>query len=359
MTSSLRRVLPLILLCVATLFGGIACQSIPYTVTKRDAIDKAIATARAETETRMEGIKAQELKVLRDTIDEHSKRGQSAADYLFKGSVVYGSLKEDQISRPTLIMGQSIQQTAAQLPPATAAAQAAAFKALQTELDETKIGTAALKAQYEAELGRARAEGAAKEKALQELDTKARTLEQERTKVLQQALATEQALQTEKDKVQDKDLAKAREEEARAKSVQALKLKMSAIVGGIALLCLAGAIWSPIGKEKFAIGAAILGLASVSIWYLEAWMILTAVALSILTLIGWAAYKGYIQSRAATGVFRAIQEVKNTAKPEYERVLKPKLAEWVSVYDPKTGKPVPDKAAVEHIDQVLREAGDL
>jgi hypothetical protein len=355
----MRKYLTILMLAVLAIGIGLSggCMT-GYTITKRDAIDKAIATARADTEAKLTALKEQEVKALKDTIVSHATREQTASDYLFKGSAVFGTLKQDQISRPTLVMGQSIQQTSAQLPPATPAAQAATFKALQIELDEAKVSTQALIAQYEKELGQARAVGEARAKELAALDVKVREVQLEKEKVLSGALKTEQDLQAAKDKVQDKDLADKTREAERAKSVQAIKLKFSSILGVLALLCLAGAIWSPVFKEKMGIGAAILGLAAVSIWFIEAWMIAVAIGVALLALVAWAAKNHYIESKAAENVYRAVQDVKNTAKDDYDRILKPKLAEWQTVYDPKTGTTIPDTAAIKHVDEVLMKVGD-
>ena len=328
-------------------------------MTKHSAIDAKIAAARVETQTRLDALKVQEVTLLNQTVATHAAREQAAADYLFKGSVVFGGLKPELISRPTLVMGQSIQQTAAQLPPATAAAQAAAFKALQTELDETKVSTEALRAQYEQELGKARADGEAKAKALVDLKAKADAIDAERVTVLTKARETDAALQDAKDKVQDRETADARRAAEEAKSVQAMKLRFSSIVGALALLCVAGAIWSPVYKEKMGIAAVVLGLATVAIWYIQGWMIAIAVGTVIVGLVGWAAKNHYIESKAATNVFRAVQAIKDTSKEDYDRVLKPQLQQWMTIYDKKTGKNVPDHAAIAHVDERLRQAGDL
>lgn len=348
----------LAIVCAFLSFGGAGCHYLGnYTVTKRDTIDKAIATARADTEAKMAALKEQETKTLKDTIVAHTTREQSASDYLFKGSLVFGGLKQDSISRPTLIMGQSIQQTAAQLPPATAAAQAVAFKALQTELDETKVSAEVLRAQYDKELGVARAEGEAKAKALADLDGKLKAVELEKTTVLGKALTTEQTLQAAKDKIQDKDLADKTREAENAKSVQAIKLKMSSIVGVLALLCIAGAIWSPVYKEKFGIGAVVFAVAAAAIWYVEGWMVAVAIGVAILGLVAWAAKNHYIESKAATNVYRAVESFKNTSKDEYDKLLRPHLEEWMTQYT-KSGEKVVDQAAIDHVDSVLIKVGD-
>ncbi len=353
------KVLSVILFCIISLSLTVGCSTIGgYTLTKRDTIEKQILAARSETEAKMTGLKVQEDKLLHDTIDQHVAREQAAADYLFKGFAVYGGLKSADINRPTRIMGQSIQQTASQLPAATPEAQATTFKALQVELDEVKTTTEALKLQYEAELGVARQEGEVKAKALVELKSKVEQIEASRVEVLTKARATEQDLQAEKDKIQDKDLAVARHSEEQAKSMQAIKTKLSSIIGGLSLLCIIGAIWSPVFKEKFGIGAAVFGIAAVSIWYIEGWMVATIVAIVILALIGWAVKNHYIESKTATNVYRAIQSFKDTAKDDYEKLLKPQLEEWMTVYDKKTGEKIVDKAAVNHIEAKLMEVGD-
>lgn len=346
----------LLLASFAVLVSG--CQLGNYTVTKRDSIEKLITAARADTEAKMTALKEQELAALRDKISTHAAREQSASDYLFKGSVAFGTLNPDKVSRPTLVMGQSIQQTAAQLPPATATAQAASLKALQTELDETRISTQVLIAQYEKELGIAKAEGAAKAQALTVLDAKIKDVEKEKQKVLGNALTKEQELQKAKDVIRDKDLAKTQQELKDAESVKAIKVRLSSIVGAIALLCLAGAIWSPVFKEKFGIGAAVLGLAAIGIWYVEGWMVALAVGIVIAVIVAWAAKNHYIESKTATNVYRAVQSFKETASDEYDKLLKPKLAEWQTKYT-KDGDTIPDAAAIAHVDEVLKKAGDL
>lgn len=337
--------------CQGGLFGG-------YTLSKRAAIDAQIEAARTEATAKMEGLRVKEVGVLKDTVKTHQEREQLAADYLFKGSATFGTLRPDQITRPTLVMGQSIQQTSAQLPPATATAQAAAFKALQTELDETKVSTEVLRAQYERELGQARVEGEAKAKALADLKVQTETIAAEKVAALESARQKEVALQVAKDKVQDKDLADKTREAAEAKSVQAMKLRFSSIVGALALLCTLGAIYSPVYKDKLGIAAVLFGLATVGIWYLEGWMVAVAIGVVVVGLVAWAAKNHYLESKAATNVFRAVQAVKDNAKEDYERVLKPQLDQWMTIYDKKTGKAVPDQAAIAHVDQRLMETGD-
>jgi len=347
-------------LCFALIAG---CSQIPYTVAKRSEIDSQIEAARKQTTEQLAVISRREQDALLAKMGTLETQRQVAANHLFKGLVVGGGLKTP--TRPEMVMNQSIQQTATELPPATAAAQLAALTDLRRELDEARVSADELRAQYEKELGVARAEGAARAAKVVELDTKLKEAAAEKETVLGDALTKERALQAAKDLVQDKELAiqTAKTEEAekdveRAKSVQAIKVKMSAVTGGLALLCIAGCIWSPLWKQKFAVGAVVFGVATAAIWYVQPWHIAIAVGLALLGLTIWAVKNHYIESRAATNVYRGIQSIKDRSKEEYDKVVRPALETWNTVYD-KDGKPIPDEAAIKHIDKVLRDNGDL
>lgn len=330
------------------------CTVAGYTVAKQSDIDTRIEAAREETTAKLEELRVKELDLLRQVIAENESRLQAAADYLFKGVIVFGTLKEDQVNRPTMVMGQSINLTATQLPTATVKAQLAALDALKTELDEIKTSTAALKAQYERELSTARAEGAAKAQKVEELARQIEAVKTEKVEVLTRSAEVERSLQAEKDAVQERDLAAARKAEEDAKNVQAIKMRFSAITGILTLLCGAGAAFSPVFKDKLGIAAIGFGLATAAIWYVEGWMVAIAIAVVVLGLAAWALYNHRIESKAATNVFRAVQSFKDTARPEYEQLLRPHLNEWMTRYT-KDGAKVPDKAVVAHIDKRLME----
>jgi hypothetical protein len=344
---------PLTILMLAVLAVGIAfsggCMA-GYTITKREAIDKAIATARADTEAKLTALKEQEVKALRDTIATHAAREQTASDYLFKGSVTYSTLKPETIGRPTLIMGQSIQQTSAQLPPATAAAQAATFKALQVELDEAKVSTQVLIAQYEKELGQAKAVGEARGKELAALDVKVKEVEKEKEKVLSGALKTEQDLQAAKDKVQDKDLAEAEREREAAQHNEKVKMWLIGILLAAAALCGLGAAFVPVPslKKQLIVGAAICGGAALAIPFVTPWMVWVAVGVGLLPVVAWTVKTYKDEHNDATDTYRGLQEFKNTSPETFKEEVAPLLQEWHT--DPNT---------VKRIDERLKQVGDV
>ncbi len=330
-----------------------ACQLGDYTVARRSAIDKEIATARAETTAHLQILNDQQLSLLRQSIAAHEAREQGAADYLFKAAVTFGTLKAP-VSRADMVMGQSIQQTAAQLPPASTAAQVKTFHDLQTELDETKVSTDALRAQYDAQLTQARAEGATKDKALTDIASALKHVDEEKVAVLTKAKDTEAQLSDKRKAVDEAVIAAKTKEAEDAKSTQAIRVKLSAIVGGLSLLCLAGAIWSPVWKPKFGAACALLALVAVGIWWVQPWHVALVVAVGVLAIGLWAVKNHYIESKAATATYQALQSVKDTAGADYDRLIKPALTEWQSKYL-KDGTIVPDKAIEAHIDQRLMQ----
>lgn len=339
-----------ILLGITILMSSIGCSSIGgYTIAKREAIEKQIVVARAEVETKMASLKEQEEKLLREVIAKHVAREQAAADYLFKGSVVYSSLKLTDISRPTMVMGQSIQQTASQLPAATPEAQAIAFKALQSELDEVKTSTEALKLQYETELGKARQEGEIKAKTLVELKTKVEQVEKERTEVLTKARTVERDLQAEKDKIQDKEIAVARQSEADAKRSERIKMWLIGILLVAAAACGVGAAFLPIPqiKSKLIVGAAVCGGAAIALPFIEPWMVMVAVVGLMLLVAAWA-IKNYKEEHTdALDTYRAINEIKQKKPEVFKETIAPTLKEWHT-----------DESTRLRIDSKLKQIGD-
>lgn len=339
----------LLLLCAVLTLGG-GCQLAgDYTVTKRSAIDSQIAAARAETQTKLETLRKQETEALNQTITALKAREQSAADYLFKGVATYGSLKRDQISRPTLVMGQSIEQTAAQLPPATPAAQAAAFKALQTELDETKVSTEQLRAQYEAELGRARTEGEQRAQQVAKLEEKVKAVEAEKQQVLGEALTKEQQLQAAKDKVQDKATADALRDKAEAERNEKLKLYLMIGLGVVALAAGAAAIYVPIPSVKrygaiVAIVAAGLGFAVPFITPMVALIAMACICVPVGLRIAFLYKRDHEDLRDTV---RGIQEVKTKQPEVFKATIAPVLTTWHT------------KEQQQRVDEHLKAAGDL
>ncbi len=140
-----------------------------------------------------------------------------------------------------------------------------------------------------------------------------------------------------------------------AKAIQAMKEKVTMILGSFALAALAGAIWSPVFKSQFGIFAAILGFAAIGVWYITGLMVWVVFGVAILALIGWVVYKHNIEKKAATATYTGLEDIK-TKNPElWEKEISPVLVAWQSKYVVKDGivTTVPDTSISKHINATL------
>lgn len=344
----------LILIC-ALLFSS--CSHLDYTITKRSAIDAQIVAARTETQAKLDALTKQQVALLNARVDQLLATLQLSSNYLYKGSATYLTLRVP--TRAEFIMGQSIAQTSLQLPAPSAATQVEVNQQLRTELDETKTTMEQLKAQYDKELNDAKTVATTSQAKATEITNALTKVDADRLAAVTEGKQKGEALEDARNKAADKELADKDAELKRAESDKAMKTKVSSVLGLLALACLAGAIWSPVFKEKLGLGTAILGFASVAVWYIQPWMIAAVAGVGILALVVWAVQHHYIESRTLTNVTHAIQSVKDTAKADYDKVLAPALSSWNVLYDKATGEVVKDVAAIKRIDDKLKATGAL
>ncbi len=318
-----------------------------YTLAKRSAIDAQIAAARVATQAELKSLGDQQVVALNQALATHAAREQAAADHLFKGLAVAGTLKAPP-TRPELVMSQSIEETAAQLPPASAAAQVAALKALQTELDETKMSTEALKAKYEGDLTVARAQGdaatrdlKAKEDALKDIDTK-------RIATLTDARAKEASLQETKDQLTATHEAKLKEDAANAAHNENLKRWLMAGLGVIALVAGAAAVYLPIPsvKPKLTIVAVAAGVLAFCVPFIQWYHVAIGIAVVCIP-VGLAILRDYHQEHAdSTDTMRGLNEAKVKLGDGFTAVENT-LKEW---HDP---------SFKERLQTRLKQVGDI
>ncbi len=352
----MRRLLICTLVCVALICGGCATlehQISKYVVTK-SAAEKQVEAVKADYATRIDA-KAAEIGAAKDAIIK-AKDAQmdSASGSLWAITQVQDTIKTP--ARTDYLIRNYSQEGFVALGSRTpsAAIMATLNKRIADELDETKTSLAQLDATHKAALTEnqrlvdaakvASDKEAALEKALSDLRTEKDT-----------ALAAAQAKLNE---VNDQLIAaeKARGDDAKAR--QAALTKVSTVAGALSLLCLAAAIWLPIWKDKAAIGAGVFALAAVGVWMIQPWMVGAAVGVAVLGIAGWAVYEHNKASSTAQDVYRAVNEFKTKASDKYNADLKPILDSWLVKYV-KNGATVPNTAATDHIDTVLKKAGDL
>ncbi len=224
---------------------------------------------------------------------------------------------------------------------------------LKLELDEKVTSLAALKANHDAQV--------IVNQKLQDdsklWQQKLNEAEKAKAEIIASHSTALSAKQTEIIKLSDQIIAIERERADSSVAIMATKSKMAMIVGGLALACLAGAIWSPVFKDKLGMGAAALGIVAVGILYIQAWHVALVGGVLLLGLIGWAAWDHFKEREAATDVYRAIQSIKTKSKEKYDEIIKPELTEWMTKYG-KDGRPRANVRAENHIDKRLQEVGD-
>ncbi len=337
--------------CVLFLSG---CLTTDYTLAKRSDIDQQIAAARADTEARTKALDQREISLLKQVKAEQEARLQATSNVLFNATYTFGTLKT--LTRPEMVIWQAVQLAAIQLPSVTLIAQNAAIETLKVQLDEAKVSAEALQKQYDDELTKTRADTATKDKALADIAVALKHVDEERIIVLTQANDKEAKLSDARKKVDDAVIAAKIKEADDAKSTAAIKTKMSMVLGALSLICIIGTIYLPVMREKMGIASVVFGFMSIGIWYITGFVVAIVGAVCLVALVAWALHNHWIESKTASNVYNAIQEVKTTAKADYDRVLAPVLTSWQTVYD-KAGNPVPDHAAIAHVDSVLINSG--
>jgi hypothetical protein len=335
-----------------------SCSSIKtalYKVTGAQAAkEREVAALRAEYDDKITA-KTNEIATAKDGViagQQNQMRGAAAA--LFGQSLVFQSLP--QPTRTDLITHNLSTEASAALGniPPTAEAMQVMIERISKELDSTRTSLADLQRNHTAALlenqrlvdqtkhWEDKLTAAEREKSA--LESSYRTqLDQKQTDLVK--LANEKAA-----------LEKERADDAAARQAQLAKLSWGA--GILAALCLAGAIWSPVFKKELGIGVIVLGSAAVAIPFIQGWMIMAVVGVVAVLVVGWAARVHHIESKAATDVYRAVQSIKEKSKDKYDELIAPQLKQWITKYD-RSGKLIPDKTAEDHIDQRLREVGDI
>lgn len=343
----------LVLIVALLLASGCAFNPIGGLVVTRGQKERELAALATQYEGKIAAARAEAAVATKQVLADKDAQMTGAANSFYGSGVVFGSILTP--TRTDLLFNNLAKEGWAAIgnrQPTVEGMQAMNVR-LKAELDETKTSLSQLQSSHQAALAQntALAEATRKhEVALAAAEAHVAAVEAEKGRAIS-------AKQSELIAVQGKLIAteKGRADERAAQQAQLAKLSWGA--GILAALCLAGAIWSPVFKRELGIGAIVLGLAAVSIPFVEGWMVIAGVGLALAAVVVWAARKHHIEGRAATGVYRAVQAIKDSSKDQYDAILKPKLDQWLTVYD-RNGKPVPDATAQRHIDQRLMEVGD-
>lgn len=147
----------------------------------------------------------------------------------------------------------------------------------------------------------------------------------------------------------------------REAAVERMKTKIMMWCGIGAVVALAGAIYSPVGKRGLAIIAGVLGGAAAAIPFIEPWMIATAIFVALAGVLIAFLNKYHVAEKTTDNLVNHIEDVKQqlkTSNPELLSTFKQSLKEWNTNYT-KDGKTIHDSGVDNFIKERLKKYGRL
>lgn len=276
---------------------------------------------------------------------------QTVTNSLYGADLAFKYYVAPEPGRVSLIINNRVTEAASATGKSpTAAAMKIENDRLLIELDETKTSLEDLATEHKRIIGiniSLANEAAALKLKLADLEKTVRDINENYASEL---IKKQQDLIVKQDKVNA--LEKERGDDA--EWIRKMKLKAMAVCGLLALVCVAGAIWSPVYKSKFAIGAAIFGGCAALIMYIQAWQIAAAVGVAILALIVKMVYEHHAMSKTATNAISYIQ----ANKPTDTAALADAMGKYVTDSTGKTTV-VPDPDVEKVIDDTLKSMNQL
>lgn len=295
-------------------------------------------------------------------IDVQQKQKQEAADELFAANYAFSLIPLP--NRSDIVINYRVRTAFnyLQMPPSWNKIQAT-MDQIKADLDEALTKVSDLQKRYEAEKVKAEALQAEKVKA----EDTIKVVQEEKVKV--EAAKNEEiaAIQRAKDAETKKLLDEQQRQLNDSKERAALIRKLMYFSGAGFIIFLAAAVYAPVYKRESAIIAAILGAVTISLPFLEFWMIGLGAGLVVSGLIIWMIYKHQStlkkkdaelkQEKTVSGnLVNAFQDIKEKSKEVFDNIAKPALEEWNTKYvKDKDGNVtvVPDESVIKAIDQKL------
>ena len=224
------------------------------------------------------------------------------------------------------------------------------------EIDETKTTLAQLQAEHERIVKERDKIATEKEEAVKKSDQATKDLENTNKKHASES----KDLNDEIGKKKSEIIAEQDKQKEKDKELLGIKTKISTACGIIALLCLAGAIYSPVFKSKFALMSGIVGLCSIGIWFIEPWMVAVGFGILLLGVLGFFAWEHNVADKTTDNLINHIQDIKENPNisSDVKQIIKNSLTEWNSKY---VGNNVSQKddAVEKYIESKLKDYGRL
>lgn len=158
--------------------------------------------------------------------------------------------------------------------------------------------------------------------------------------------------------IKDKLLSSEKQRADEQASIERLKRNLMIVCGAVALLALAGAIYSPIGKRGLVIIAGICGGAAVAIPFITGTMILIAVSICMVIITVYFLYKHNLSEKTNTNLIGGISDIKDKVNDEAKSIIKTTLTDWNGKYEMnKLGNVVTkvDNSVEKYITEKLRD----
>lgn len=347
-------------MCLTGLGLLTSCQSWKNLVTKgyveQTKVDNQIKELEAKHKTDTEN-KVKEVQAkLEQTIVSQDKQLQIGANKLYGANEAFKYYQTP--TRLDLIINNRVTEAQAAIGkvPTYEAIQEENTR-LKNELDEKKTTLEQLRdanTKAKAEAAKAAEETVSAKKDLDKAKAEWLALEQK-------FIGDSKTLQEKYKEVNEKLQAALKKQADHEAAVERMKTKMMIWCGIGAVVALAGAIYSPVGKRGLAIIAGILGGAAAAIPFIEPWMIATAIFVVLAGVLVVFLNRYRVAEKTTDNLVNHIEDVKQklqTVNPELLTTIKQSLKEWNTNYT-KDGKTVSDQSVDSFIKERLKQYGRL
>lgn len=344
-----------VILIASFLFLNSSCVTTDTTL-KRDYIKKSEAQQQIETLKKRQEVEltaaTSAISKQKDTIIiGQDDQLQTVANSLYGANLAFSFYTPPEPSRVDLIVNNRVTEAAAATgKKATAEAMERENSRLQKELNEKITSLEDLKKKHEdtvTENTILANKTATDKKELDRLGKELSDMKIQHAKELSDEQAKVIILQDEINKLEK---ARADDSVARQKLEREVKIKAIAVCGILSLLCIAGAIWMPAFKSKFAVAAATFGGCAAAILYVQPWMVAAGVGVVILGIIIKMSLEHHTMDKVATNAIGYIAD----NKPTDTTTLKNYMGQYTTDSDGKTTVTT-DPAVEKVIDQKLKD----
>jgi len=340
------------LVFIILLLSGCESVWLGKSYVRKDRVVASISELKAQQANVLDAKEREIKSELNLVINGKMAQIQRAANSLYSADIAFGFYKEPT-RLDNIIHNRVLESSAALGVGPTLEAIKEENMRLKIELDENLTSIEQLRTTHEAKIK--------ENSALVELTKKHElaviALEKEKVKIKDEFTAQIDKKQEELNRINDQLLVSERKSSDERKIFEKNKKIIASITSILAIACIVGSFYSPIGKDKLAMGAGLFGLISIGIMLVAP--IHVAIFFGIVSLVGgiWAIKHFGLLDRTNSNLIGFIQHKRDSDPELYENKFKEDLAEWNSKYKKVKGKieKVKDAAVEKYIEGKLIE----